>query len=101
MEIKNKQLHKILDIVSLVMLGLMIIIILIGMSWIIKFLYNGYVNTNSPSQSELQNATLQGYYQAQIELNNIWLRDLGTYGYTIQNVIYQNQTYQMRCEVKQ
>ena len=76
----------------------MLVITFVAFSW---FIIGKYSESNNASKEQLQNATLNGYYQAQIELNNIWVRDLSMYQKTYQNVYANNQTYTMECVIKQ
>lgn len=63
--------------------------------------YSSYkhIEKDSINKANIQNATLLGYQQALIDSNNQYIDDLLKFGYTYQIVYYQNQSFNMKCEV--
>lgn len=56
----------------------------------------GYQNASS----EFLNYSIAGYNQRAIEVNNMLIRDLSIYGYANYPVYYNNETFNLRCEVE-
>ena len=96
---KNKRNETVGLIINLIILFIILFILLYIA---IEISYNqGTIDGYENASSEFTNYSIAGYNQRAIEVNNMLIRDLSIYGYANYPIYYNNETFNLRCEVIQ